>query len=29
MWYEGAGSGLGLKTEDARKASEIAREQNR
>jgi predicted GH43/DUF377 family glycosyl hydrolase len=28
MWYEGAGSGLGLKTEDARKASKIAREQN-
>ncbi|MEP7268721.1 MAG: hypothetical protein ABI844_13925 [Saprospiraceae bacterium] len=28
MWYEGAGSGLGLKTVDARKASKIAREQN-
>lgn len=28
MWYEGSGSGLGLKTEDARKASKIAREQN-
>jgi predicted GH43/DUF377 family glycosyl hydrolase len=28
MWYEGAGSGLGFKTEYARNASEIAREQN-
>jgi predicted GH43/DUF377 family glycosyl hydrolase len=28
MWYEGAGSGLGSETEDARKASKIAREQN-
>lgn len=28
MWYEGAGSGLGLETEDARKASKIARDQN-
>ena len=28
MWYEGGGSGLGLKAENARHASKIAREQN-
>jgi predicted GH43/DUF377 family glycosyl hydrolase len=28
MWYEGAGSGLGLETEDSRKASQLARDQN-
>jgi predicted GH43/DUF377 family glycosyl hydrolase len=28
MWYEGAGSGLGIETEDARNASKNTREQN-
>ncbi len=28
MWYEGAGSGMGLSTEEARRASWLAREEN-